>query len=133
MYVCIYVYISSREWPVLAHFGSPSCKTNYSGSTILLRTSYAHLITSLPVCRKLGLPRHAQKGNSLFPIYFLEFRFPEINYDATSAFPKIPRSLAPLSEPSVSRNLFPLSRTLFPQTSAPRACDMLPKVFPKSS
>jgi hypothetical protein len=28
------------------------------------------------VCRKSGLSRHAQKGNSLFPIYFLEFRFP---------------------------------------------------------
>jgi hypothetical protein len=72
-------------------------------------TGYGPFSQLRPVCRKSGLPRHAQKGNSLFPIYFLEFRFPGKTMTSLPESPatpcatlgtlRLPKSLPPLAHP----------------------------------
>jgi hypothetical protein len=96
-----------------------------------MRTSYAHLMTSLPVFRKLGLLRHAQKGNSVILEKLLRhFRFPKS--------PTIPRApLRTINLPHPSHNLpesSPDPRKPPPHATAtcfPKSSKRLPKVFPK--
>jgi hypothetical protein len=90
---------SSRERPILGHFGSTSCNTNYSGLTMhahLLRAS-DDVTSGLPQIR---LAQTCLKKDFPFPNLLPAIPFSWKNYDITSAFLKVPQSLAPLSEPS---------------------------------
>jgi hypothetical protein len=132
------IHLSSRKVRVLGHFGSTSRNTNYSG-----RTMHAHLLRApddvTSAFPQIRLTQACSKREFPFPNLVPGIPFSWKNYDVTSGFPKVPQSLAPLSEPSTSRPLAQPSRIL-PQTPANlhptrlrHASQSLPKVFLRSS